>query len=259
MNIFNFLKKNESQASSNEMKNEKCTNETSTNETNIDKTEPEENHVEENSSEKKCRVFNLIILDESGSMISIHNAALKGLKQTLDTIRGAQLEHAEQEHFVSLVSFSTLRYNEIYNLTPASKILNIDSIDYRPNGGTPLFDAIGRSVMKLSETVTEDDVVLVTIITDGEENSSEIFSGKQIKQLIENLREQGWVFTYIGANQDVDEVAESLSIKNRMAFKADEEGMKEMWDIENSRRGVLYSRVSACVDKRKLDEDFFEK
>lgn len=45
-------------------------------------------------NEKKVqRVFNLIILDESGSMAAIAMPAVVGLNETFQTIRAAQKEH----------------------------------------------------------------------------------------------------------------------------------------------------------------------
>ena len=38
----------------------------------------------------KQRVFNLIILDESGSMCSIEKQAIDGVNETVQTIRAAQ-------------------------------------------------------------------------------------------------------------------------------------------------------------------------
>ena len=47
----------------------------------------------------KQRVFNLIILDESGSMSSIERQAIDGVNETVQTIRAAQKKHEEQEHY----------------------------------------------------------------------------------------------------------------------------------------------------------------
>jgi hypothetical protein len=38
----------------------------------------------------KTRIFNLIILDESGSMSSIEQEAISGVNETIQTIRAAQ-------------------------------------------------------------------------------------------------------------------------------------------------------------------------
>ena len=55
----------------------------------------------------KTRIFNLIILDESGSMQSIKTAALNGMNETLQSISNAQKKHEDQEHVVTLVSFNS--------------------------------------------------------------------------------------------------------------------------------------------------------
>ena len=45
----------------------------------------------------KTKVFNLIILDESGSMSYIERQALNGLNETLQTIRRADIEAILEE------------------------------------------------------------------------------------------------------------------------------------------------------------------
>ena len=55
----------------------------------------------------KTRIFNLIILDESGSMYSIKNLAVTGVNETVQTIKSAQEQYEDQEHLVSLVTFNS--------------------------------------------------------------------------------------------------------------------------------------------------------
>lgn len=190
------------------------------------------------------RIHNLIILDESGSMQSIYNQALNGVNETLQTIRSAQTENPEQQHSVTLVTFASFRYNAIYNNHPAEKATDIHSSQYEPCGGTPLFDAMGRALTELRKHVEKDDVVLVTIVTDGEENSSTEYSATSIKALVEALKAQGWVFTYIGANQDVEKMAKRMSIDNHLAFCANPEGTREMFEKEMRCRKKFFSRIS---------------
>ena len=212
---------------------------------------------------QKRRVHNLIILDESGSMTSIYNAALTGLNETLQTIRLAQEENPEQEHFVTLVSFdwrNRVRYNEIYHRTPIGKTSAITREQYNPGGGTPLFDAAGRAITELRRDTKEGDVVLVTIITDGYENASVEYDAKAIRALIEGLRTKGWVFTFIGANQDVEKVAMSMSIKNHLTFDSTEQGTKEMFVKENASRVNFFKRININLDPdQNLDEGYFDK
>lgn len=215
--------------------------------------------VEDNKcSEDKVRVHNLIILDESGSMQSIYEPALSGVNETLQTIRGAQTDHPDQEHFVTLIAFDSNHYNQIYHNTPASKAIDVTKEQYRPNGCTPLYDAMGRSINELRPIISKGDVVLVTIITDGYENASREYNGKAIKSLVETMRKEGWVFTYIGANQDVEAVADSMAINNRMAFSANMAGTKAMFERENMSRKRFFGKIKKDVSSADIEGDYFD-
>jgi hypothetical protein len=212
----------------------------------------------------KVNVFNLIILDESGSMESIKKPALSGLNETLQSIQTAQQVHQElQQHFVSLISFNSGGIKTLFDKVAISEIRSLTDKDYQPNNNTPLFDAIGYGLTNLRSKLkkNEKNQVLVTIITDGYENASNEYSGNAIKSLVQKLREAGWVFTYIGTNQDVDAVADSLSINNRLFFDYDECGTGMMMEEERLSRGNFYNKVSERLFDESIDlqKDYFQK
>lgn len=209
------------------------------------------------SSAKTRIVHNLIILDESGSMHRIYQPALTGVNETLQTIRNAEKEHKNQKHFVSLIAFDSEHYNEIYKHTVAEKAIDITEEQYRPGGCTPLYDTMGRAITDLRKKVGKEDIVLVTIITDGYENASREFNGPAIKALVEAMKAEGWVFTYIGANQDVEAVSKSMSISNCLAFDANEDSTRKMFAKELKSRNNLYCKLSADFSKEELSEDYF--
>ncbi|MDR3341125.1 MAG: VWA domain-containing protein [Candidatus Symbiothrix sp.] len=204
----------------------------------------------------KVNVFNLIILDESGSMESIKKPSLDGLNETLQSIRSAQETHQElQQHFVSLVSFNSDGIRLIFENVPVLGIRMLNNRDYQPNNCTPLYDAMGNSLSKLRYQLDskEKNQVLVTIITDGYENASKEYTGKMIKNLVEELKALGWVFTYIGANQDVDAVADSISVDNRLRFDADKRGINLAMKTEHFYRQKFYNKVSMKLFDEKVD------
>lgn len=204
-------------------------------------------------------VHNLIILDESGSMSRIANEAISGVNETIQTIRAAEAAHEDQEHFVSLVSFNSAEISTVYNKVPADEVKELTSREYRPRCCTPLYDAIGSAINELRDGLTEEDAVLVTIITDGIENDSREFRQSDIRSLVDSLKEKGWLFTFIGA-QDVESAAHSLSIKNTLVFETSIEGTNLMFKKENACRGrlfdLLHSEGKKCFSH--LDERYFE-
>lgn len=52
------------------------------------------------------------------------------------------------------------------------------------------------------------------------------------------MQKKGWTFTYIGANQDVEKVAFSLSISNSLKFEANEADVKRAFDLDKKARHV---------------------
>lgn len=206
------------------------------------------------------RIFNLIILDESGSMYGLEKMCVDGVNETIQTIKNASKANPYQKQMFSFITFSGSAMGElpIRVKTYLEEITNVDEFPvtaYAPNGCTPLFDAMGIALTELEKKVTDDDIALVTVITDGYENASRMYSQKAIQNLVSRLDERGWVFTYIGANQDAMYESSKVGIKNSLNFCADEEGMKKMWEKERRSRDMFYQKSSY---KRMNDEDLKE-
>lgn len=209
------------------------------------------------------RIINLMILDASGSMESIYNQALSGVNETIQTIRMGKKEHPEFEQILTLASFNSGKnyLNVKYSAAPIDEVKEITKEDYIACGCTALYDAMGEMISELKRKVTLEDRVLVTVITDGYENASVHWTGPQIKSLIEELRQTGWTFTYIGANQDVEEVACSMGIRNSMAFEETEEGVNSMMRQDRRCRMDFINKIHFKAFKESLveDEDYFDE
>ncbi len=191
----------------------------------------------------ETKIFNLIILDESGSMCCVRNEAINNVNESLQTIRKAQKENFSQKHYVSFVTFNDT-HKTIWNCIPALEAKEITAEDYHPNCTTALYDAMGFSINALSAQVSDNDRVLVTVVTDGMENASREYDRHSIKKMIDELKAKGWVFAYIGANHDVEKTAANISIHNTLVFKADAKGVDEMTLRTNIGRERLYREMS---------------
>jgi Mg-chelatase subunit ChlD len=200
--------------------------------------------MEKQNEKKTVRVFNLIIVDESGSMSIIRKQAFTGMNETLETVRQMQEKFPDQEQRVTLVTFDTGHTTWHYDNTPAAQTKNLDWKAYNPGGGTPLYDAMGMAISKVNAQIEEGDNVLVTVITDGEENSSEEWTLKMIRTMIEKLKKQNWTFTLIGTdNLDVEGMARSFAIDEHLEFKQTEAGTKAMFARERRCR----ARFNLCL------------
>ena len=207
----------------------------------------------------KTKIYNLIILDESGSMESIKTAALNSINESLQSIRHAQKKYEEQEHYVTFVTFND-DVKTLFDCVSIDMINDLTPRDYNPDCCTALYDAMGMSLGKLRRTVAKDDKVLVTIVTDGYENASREYSAKAIKALVEELKRQGWVFAYMGANQDVEAVGASLAISNTLSFAATDEGTYEMSCKMKKGRSRLFDSIAfCCFEPEVANMSFFKE
>lgn len=155
------------------------------------------------------------ILDQSGSMDSIKAGTLEGVNAFLDQ---QKKENSDYPVRFSLTLFSTeveVRHSSV----SISEVPGLDEKTYQPSGGTALLDAIGITIdeigKRLAETLEAERPakVIVAIMTDGEENSSRVFTWDQISEKIKHQTEvYKWEFLFMGANQDAIANASRINI-----------------------------------------------
>ena len=199
--------------------------------------------------------YNLIILDESGSMNTVRNETISGCNETLNSIRNTAKENKEIRQYVSIFCFDTTNSRYIFHDMPVEETRDLTLADYCPNACTPLYDAIGYTVTQLSRLLANSESVgVVTIITDGYENASSLWKHHMVVQLIEKLKKCGWVFTFIGANIDVEGTASALGIDSRLKFEQSSTGMKKMFGAESRSRRAYSSKLEYLrrMEKREL-------
>lgn len=216
-----------------------------------------------NSNEQKfTSIQNLIILDRSGSMSSIAPQAIAGVNETIGSIRAAQRQNPEMKQYLTIVSFCGCHIERFCYNTPIEKVATLTPSDYQPCCSTPLYDTMGEALTTMRKAISymPQTGVSITIITDGYENSSRKWTGPQIKALVEILKADGWLFAFIGANQDMKEIRFNLSIDNVMAFKATAEGTREMFEKEKKARMNWYNKMkdASCSDPTSTNLNYFE-
>ncbi|MBQ3731767.1 MAG: VWA domain-containing protein, partial [Muribaculaceae bacterium] len=203
---------------------------------------------------KKAQIHNLIIVDESGSMSGLEKVTVGGITETIATIKKAQEDFGDtQQHYLTLVTFDTGGRNvpPIRTHIDDVPIVAVNGFnDYHPRGGTPLFDAMGETLTRLYESIKDNANAtgVVTVITDGMENSSREWTGDALRHLIEQLKEEGWTFSYMGSCHDVVEVTMRLSIDHVMEFDHDAVGASNTWRRDMSSKQAYYERMAREFD-----------
>ena len=201
---------------------------------------------ENNEKSNFDSIYNLIILDKSGSMSSIAEAAISGFNETVGGIRSAQEKFADtQKHYVSLMVFCDCEKRLVYDCVPVNEVKELTSKDYRPCCCTPLYDAMGISLNGLRKKIegNKNATAVVTVITDGLENASKEYSGSQVKKMVDELKVLGWTFAYMGTNHDVEKVSQELSFDNVHRFSNDSRGMADSWNFERRAKMNFFGRL----------------
>jgi len=153
------------------------------------------------------------VCDHSGSMkMSLENgktkadAAQENFNEYIATLK--KESESDMETLVTIVEFDdtikcTDRHKLIKEVSPMTS--------YWTGGMTALYDAIAMGINTISKSMDRDDrknkAALVIIQTDGAENFSSDYSGregqKRLQKMISELEESGlWTFVFLGENID---------------------------------------------------------
>lgn len=162
------------------------------------------------------------VMDRSGSMEKIRADMQGGFREFIRDQQGARDAAGNPfRNALSLWQFDT----EIERIHAFAPLTAAESWELRPRGGTALWDAIGRAVVTEGEALDalpeeqRPGLVIVLIVSDGQNNSSREFTRDTVKALLERQQETyGWKIMYIGTNQDVFSEASSIGIPQHMTL-----------------------------------------
>lgn len=142
-----------------------------------------------------------LCVDSSGSMGSIRRETTVGaVNAMIQSIRDACKQN-NQLAKVMLMKFGTGPgdIETVFGLTDIDRVQNMKLEQYKPDGGTPLFECMGRAIaaMQATREFNDPDVsFFVHAITDGQENQSRHpFSVTQVNKTIADMQATDrWTF-----------------------------------------------------------------
>lgn len=159
----------------------------------------------------------VFILDRSGSMGGLEADTIGGFNSML-----LRQKKERGEAYVSTVLFDNT-CDVLHDRLPIEKVEPITEKDYYVRGCTALIDAIGGAVEHIrnihkharKEDVPEHTIFIIT--TDGMENASRRYTSDKVKRMIEEQKQKGWEFIFLGANIDAVETARQIGISSERA------------------------------------------
>lgn len=128
-------------------------------------------------------------------MASIQADTIVGFNAYVDGLRDDGI-------FFTHLQFDTSGINKICVDQPSKEVAKMDT--FHPGGGTPLIDAAYKTIKAVESAVAlkPADKVVITIMTDGEENASNQYTYKDLSLLIKEKTDLGWEFNFLGAGID---------------------------------------------------------
>ena len=166
----------------------------------------------------------VFILDESSSMQSCQDSTISGYNEYLTAQKDDALKTGIKT-LVSLYKFNGYNLNCVFDRQDVQEVQPLTNVTYRPSGGTNLHDAMGGVMMKLNEILSEKkkadrESIIITVLTDGEENQSKTFRQTDIKPMVEKAEGKNWGFMFLGANIDAFHAGSALgfNVNNTMQF-----------------------------------------
>lgn len=197
-------------------------------------------------------IHHVFIIDASGSMSGIKPSTITGFNEQVQNIR--QLERANPTHVnkITLTFFSGENNTRFFD-APSSSLQELADDDYICAGSTRLYATVGEVLTRLKDGLTEEQLknerVIVTIITDGEDNASGQAGWSQHRLascLAEWQKDHNWVITFIGANIDVTRISQDLFIpvSNTIAYSASTLSTGRAFAASNHARSSYVTRAA---------------
>ena len=219
--------------------------------------------METNGNGKPAAPVHLsVVLDRSGSMAPIADDIVGGFNEFL-----AEQRKQPGTAKVTFVQFdSEDPFEVLFDGVDLREVTDLERSAYRPRGSTPLYDAVGRMIGKIDADVAarterdeqEEDQVVV-IVTDGMENASREHTRGTVFDLIAERRTKGWVFAFLGANQEAysDGDAMGVAAGNQAPWAVTPDGAKTMW--KNVSHSASVHRAKTQPQRRASTDQFYEE
>jgi hypothetical protein len=197
-----------------------------------------------------------VILDRTGSMESIREDTIGGFNGFL---REQQAQPSPAT--LTLVQFDSQDpYEVLQKFAPIGEVPPLTPATYVPRASTPLFDAIGRGINDLAARLDAMGAeqrparIVFVIVTDGQENASQEFTGEKVRAMLDERRKAGWQFVFLSADEKAIRDGGCLGVTEdySMAVEKDSHGTQRMWRAISARSMEFRRAAQPDMNLREL-------
>lgn len=168
------------------------------------------------------------VLDNSSSMAHGKSTTIEGFNAQVGVLREGAKAAGE-------TTFTEVQFSDVVKVRRVASsldhLVNLTEASYVPEGMTALYDALGDTIAALLQTPRMDSpatATLVTLFTDGGENSSSRYDATILSELVRRLEATGrWTFALVGPRRQVSTLAEMLSVKQTNVASYDPVSLEE--------------------------------
>lgn len=201
----------------------------------------------------------VFILDRSGSMSGLESDTIGGFNSLLE-----KQKKEKGEAFITTVLFDD-KLVTIHDRLPIKEVKSMTSKEYYVRGCTAMLDAIGSTIEHITNIhkyIRKEDVpskTMFIITTDGMENASHTYSYEDLKKRIEQKKELGWEFLFLGANIDAIDTAKKFGIEQERAVNYHNDAEGVALNYECLSEAISTVRCAAPLNKewkKAIEKDY---
>lgn len=193
----------------------------------------------------------VVVLDDSSSMQSCRIGTISGFNEF---VAGQRID-AEQtglKTYISLVKFNGREVTTVIDRIDVKQVEPLTQVSYNPSGSTNLLDAMGMTISRLNESIKryrkrDRDSLILAILTDGEENTSQSYNNEKIKMMIEECEDKNWGFMFLGANIDAFATASNWGFREANTLQYNTTNMTESFAAATRSTNTMKAAYSAGV------------
>lgn len=190
-----------------------------------------------------------MLVDESGSMGPIAQPTRNGFNEYVESLQ----ENLKGTNvYFSAIKFDTRGVRKLQVGASIKYAVKLSTENYMPQGGTPLLDAIGKTIEATDDVVSTVGAtkIIVVIQTDGEENSSVEYDLSKIKTMIEFRQGREWQFVFLGAGINAFADAAKMGIvgARTMSYGHNEANTRHTFRATASNSAQYASGLAATMD-----------